>query len=113
LVTNENDHVLFKKNFQSWAILQRTSNLNSLPKINVICHGYIDLDWANDIETRKSTFGYVSILFSRVVSWTNKKQTTYFFHPPKQSTWPIHWQEKIQFGYGDYYVIWEGNNLNL
>ena len=36
--------------------------------------GYSDADWAGDIETRRSTSGYVFVLNSGVISWISKKQ---------------------------------------
>lgn len=36
--------------------------------------GYTDSDWAGDIETRKSTSGYVFYLGDGVISWSSKKQ---------------------------------------
>jgi hypothetical protein len=53
-----------------------TSIQNLLPKTNVICHGYSNANWVDDIDTRKSTCGCVFILFPAIISWTNKRQTT-------------------------------------
>ncbi|CAM8968524.1 unnamed protein product [Rhodiola kirilowii] len=36
--------------------------------------GYTDSDWAGDVETRKSTSGYVFYLGDGVASWLSKKQ---------------------------------------
>ncbi|CAM8934013.1 unnamed protein product [Rhodiola kirilowii] len=36
--------------------------------------GYIDSDWAGDVETQKSTSGYAFYLRDGVVSWSSKKQ---------------------------------------
>jgi hypothetical protein len=38
--------------------------------------GYCDADYAADIDTRKSTTGYVFILLSGAVSWQSKRQPT-------------------------------------
>ena len=36
---------------------------------------YVDLDFAEDLDKRKSTHGYVFTLAERVVSWISKLQT--------------------------------------
>ncbi|KAF1332324.1 Integrase catalytic core protein, partial [Globisporangium splendens] len=38
--------------------------------------GYSDADWAGDIETRRSTSGYVFVLNDGCISWRSKKQRT-------------------------------------
>ena len=38
--------------------------------------GYSDADWAGDIESRRSTSGYVFMLNSGCISWRSKKQRT-------------------------------------
>jgi hypothetical protein len=38
--------------------------------------GYSDADWASDIETRRSTSGYVFMLNGGCISWRSKKQRT-------------------------------------
>ena len=38
--------------------------------------GYTDADWADDIETRRSTSGYVFLLNKGCISWRSKKQRT-------------------------------------
>jgi hypothetical protein len=37
--------------------------------------GYVDSDWASDVQTRKSVTGYVFTLFGGAISWCSKKQT--------------------------------------
>jgi len=38
-------------------------------------HGFVDVDWARDMDQRRSTSGYVFNLFGGAVSWMNKKQS--------------------------------------
>jgi hypothetical protein len=39
-------------------IYKGKSHLNPLPKTNIICHGYSNIDWVGDIDIRKSTSRY-------------------------------------------------------
>ena len=36
-----------------------------------IC-GFVDLDWAGDIDSRRSTSAYVSTMFGGVINWMSK-----------------------------------------
>eukprot|EP00253_Pinus_taeda_P023270 PITA_23270 len=38
-------------------------------------HGFVDVDWAGDLDRRRSTSGYVFNLFGGAVSWMSKKQS--------------------------------------
>eukprot|EP00253_Pinus_taeda_P035546 PITA_35546 len=38
-------------------------------------HGFVDVDWAGDLDQRRSTSGYVFNLFGGVVCWMSKKQS--------------------------------------
>jgi len=38
-------------------------------------HGFFDVDWAGDLDQRRSTSGYVFNLFGGVVNWMSKKQS--------------------------------------
>ena len=37
-------------------------------------HGFVDANWAGDLDHRRSTSGYVFSLFGGVISWMSKKQ---------------------------------------
>ncbi|GLJ29753.1 hypothetical protein SUGI_0587340 [Cryptomeria japonica] len=37
-------------------------------------HGYVDSDWAGDIDSRRSTSAYVFTLFGGAISWMSKRQ---------------------------------------
>ena len=37
-------------------------------------HGFVDADWARDLDHRRSTSGYVFSLFGGAISWMSKKQ---------------------------------------
>jgi Reverse transcriptase (RNA-dependent DNA polymerase) len=39
-------------------------------------HGFCDADWAGDIDTRRSTTGYVFLMDGGAVSWSSKRQPT-------------------------------------
>ena len=45
------------------------------PRLNRILYilGFVDADWARDLDRRISTSGYVFNLFGGVVSWINKR----------------------------------------
>ena len=38
-------------------------------------HGFVDADWAGDLDQRRSTSGYVFSLFGGTVSWMSKRQS--------------------------------------
>ena len=44
-------------------------------KLNQV-EGYVDVDWAADIDTHRSQSGYIFYLNGGPVSWHSKKQTT-------------------------------------
>ena len=44
-------------------------------KLNRV-EGFVDADWAADIDTRRSQTGYIFDLHGGPVSWESKKQTT-------------------------------------
>ena len=43
---------------------------------DMILHGYCDADFAGDLDTRKSTVGYVFMLGYSALSWCSKRQAT-------------------------------------
>jgi len=42
----------------------------------IALHGYVDLDFAQDLDDRKSVSGYTFSLGSSTISWSSKKQAT-------------------------------------
>ena len=38
-------------------------------------HGFVDADWAGDLDRRRSTSGYVLNLFGGEISWMRKRHT--------------------------------------
>src|SRR5271167_4009163 len=41
---------------------------------SVCIHGFVDSDWAGDIDKRRSTSGYVFTMFGGAISWMSKRQ---------------------------------------
>ena len=39
-------------------------------------HGFVDANWASDVNDQKSTLGFVLMLGGAAVSWSSKKQTS-------------------------------------
>jgi hypothetical protein len=39
-------------------------------------HGFVDADWAGDMDRRRSTSGYVFNLFGGEINWMSKRQST-------------------------------------
>eukprot|EP00253_Pinus_taeda_P009996 PITA_09996 len=50
-------------------------------------HGFVDADWARDLDQRRSTSGYVFNLFVGAVSWMSKKQYVVALSTKRQNTW--------------------------
>ena len=68
-----------------WQALKRVLRYLQATPTHTICFsgssegeliGYSDADWAGDIETRRSTSGYVFLLNEGCISWRSKKQRT-------------------------------------
>jgi hypothetical protein len=77
-------HHLKRTSITHGLIYKKKSHLNPLPKTNIICHGYSNIiDWANDIDTIKSSFGYILILSLGIKSWTGKRQTIIYLFSTK------------------------------
>ena len=53
---------------------QRGITYDGQKKLLVV--GYFDSDWAGDLESRKSTFGFIFMLNGGQVSWCSKRQPT-------------------------------------
>ena len=44
------------------------------PDIVINVHGFVDADWAGDLDHRRYTSGYVFNLFGGDISWMSKRQ---------------------------------------
>ena len=43
--------------------------------LHLVCiHGFVDLDWVGDIDSRRSTSAYVFTMFGGAISWMSKQQ---------------------------------------
>jgi hypothetical protein len=43
---------------------------------NLWLEGYINMDWANDVNTQKSASSYIFLLQGKIISWQCHKQMT-------------------------------------
>jgi len=57
-----------------------------LDNILDIC-GFIDADWAGDLDDRRYTSGYVFNLFGAAFSWMSKRQSIVALSTTEQNTW--------------------------
>ena len=48
-------------------------NSSGVPHL-VCIHGFVDSNWAGDIDNRRSTSGYVFTMFGGAISWMSKRQ---------------------------------------
>lgn len=58
--------------------LRGTTNYELLYRRNpeaIPLKGYVDADWANDLDDRRSTSGFLFEAFGNVISWTTRKQS--------------------------------------
>jgi hypothetical protein len=53
-----------------------SSSSSADPPNGTVLHGYMDADWATDVNNRKSTSGFVFMLGGAAISWGSKKQTS-------------------------------------
>jgi len=54
--------------------LRGASNLSSTPPLSL--QGYSDEDWAGDMDTRRSTMGFIVMLNNRAIPWKSHHQPT-------------------------------------
>ena len=82
--------------------------------------GYSDADWAGDVDTRKSTSGYVFMLGKAIVSWASKKQSVVALSTTEaeyvalcsatqEAVWLRRLLESLQEGQGKSITIFEDN----
>ena len=50
---------------------------------NLTLHAYLDVDWARNVDDRKSTSGGAFYMGSRLVSWFSKKQSSIVLYTTK------------------------------
>jgi hypothetical protein len=73
--------------------------------------GYADADWGGDLDTRRSTTGYVFKVFGGVIAWKSKRQSTVALSTmeaeymssadcARQAVWLRLWLEDIGLGLG-------------
>jgi len=78
----------------------RNAGLSYLKSDKCDLTGFSDSDYANDIETRRSTSGYVVMISGSPISWS------LHYRPPRPSTWrPVNWR-KILYRSKDYLSNW-------
>jgi hypothetical protein len=74
--------------------------------------GYADADWGGDLDTRRSTTGYVFKVFGGIVAWKSKRQSTVALSTmeaeymssadaARQAIWLRLWLDDIGHGLGD------------
>jgi len=56
--------------------LRGTSRLGVIYGGNEALKGYVDADWAGDIDGRRSTTGFIFMLNGGPISWASKRQST-------------------------------------
>jgi hypothetical protein len=73
---------------------------------------YADADWCGDLDTRRSTTGYIFKVFGGIVAWKSKQQSTVALstveaeymssaNAARQAIWLRLWLEDIGLGLGD------------
>jgi len=68
--------------------------------------GFVNADWARDLNQRGSTSGYVFNLFRGVVSWMSKKQSVVELSTPESEYRQPLMQARKQFGCRDCVQVW-------
>eukprot|EP00253_Pinus_taeda_P021560 PITA_21560 len=73
------------------------------PKLDRVLdiHGFVDADWAGDLDQRRSTSGYVLNLFGGAVSWMSKKQSVVALSTTEAEYMAATHASKEQFGCRD------------
>jgi hypothetical protein len=64
-------------------------------------HGFVDADWAGDMDHRRSTSGYVFNLFGGEISWMRKRQVVVALSTTKVEYMEPLMQARKQYGYKD------------
>src|SRR5271163_474887 len=89
--------------------------------------GYCDANWGNEINSRKSTSGYLFYLGGGVISWSSKRQPTVALssteaeymaltHATKEAMWLRSLLKELEFGEEEYITattIYEDNQSSI
>ena len=86
-----------------------------------VLRGYSDADWAGDLDTRRSTSGYVFQIGGATVSWSSKRQATVakssteaeyvaLSFATQEAVWLRQLFDSVGFGLSSATVIFEDNN---
>ena len=97
-----------------------TKNATIDPAETIKISGYSDANWGNDINTRRSTSGYIFFVADGVVSWSSKRQATVALssteaeymaltHATKEAVWLRALLGELGFHQGDPSIIFEDN----
>ena len=81
-----------------WKLVYQQDNPNG-----TILKGFVNADWASDVNDCKSTSGFVFMLAGGTISWGLKKQNTVALSTQRLSTSPPPMLLKKLFGCGGYY----------
>lgn len=62
----------YLKGTSKYSLCYHGNSVGDMTSLDI--HGYVDSDWAGDIDSRRSTSAYVFTLFGGAISWMSKRQ---------------------------------------